>query len=267
MNLDLSDRRALVCGGSGGIGLACARELALLGAHVTLIARDLAKLERAVASLPRPRAQTHNFIVADLGVPEAVRSAVAPHLEAGERPLLPLPTILINNTGGPPGGTALEAKPADLLACFSAQLLTAHALVQLLLPSFRSAGFGRIINIASTSVKQPIPNLAISNIVRPAVAAWAKCLSVELAPLGVTVNNLLPGYTVTDRLESIVNTRAAKQGSSPDKVKADIIAATPAGRFATPEEIGAAAAFLASPAAAYINGINLPVDGGRLATL
>ncbi|MGQ0628946.1 MAG: SDR family oxidoreductase, partial [Phycisphaerales bacterium] len=138
---------------------------------------------------------------------------------------------------------------------------------QLLTPGFKAAGFGRVINITSTAVKQPIPNLAISNIVRPAVAAWAKCLSVELAPFGVTVNNVLPGYTDTDRLSSLFKARSTKQGISIDKIQSDVVASIPAGRLARAEEIASAVAFLASPAAAYISGINLPVDGGRLATL
>ncbi len=267
MNLDLSGKRALVCGSSSGIGRAAAIELANLGAHVTLLARDAAKLQAVAIALPRPKDQTHNFIAVDLSNPEAVRAALAEHLEPSPQALNPPPTILINNTGGPPGGTALDTKPADLLACFNAQLLTAHALTQLLVPAMKAANFGRIVNITSTSVKSPIPNLAISNIIRPAVAAWAKCMSIELAKFGITVNNVLPGYTKTDRLSSLFKARSEKQGVTIDKIEQDIIAATPAGRFGEAHEIASVIAFLCSPAAAYVNGINVPVDGGRLLTL
>lgn len=259
MNLDLSHRRALVCGASGGIGLACAVELAKLGASVTLVARNADKLAQARQSLPQG---AHDLIVADLASPGATEDAVRAALDPS-RPY----SILINNTGGPPAGSAIDASSADLLACFQSQLLTAHALVKLLLEQFKAQRYGRVINIASTSVKQPIPNLGISNIVRPAVAAWGKCLATELGPFGITVNNVLPGYTDTDRLRSLIQGRAAKQGIAQDKVRDDIIAATPVGRFGTPEEIASVVAFLASPAAAYVNGINVPVDGGRLGAL
>ena len=267
MNLDLSNHRALVCGSTSGIGRACAIELAQLGAHVTLLARDAEKLQRVSLELPRPKGQTHNFIVADLSDPAAVRAAVEANLPPNAQPLNPPPTILINNTGGPPAGPAVDAKPEDLMACFRAQLITAHVLTQLLIPIFKAAGFGRVVNITSTSVKSPIPNLAVSNIVRPAVAAWAKCMSLELAPFGVTVNNVLPGYTNTDRLASLLKNRAAKQNVPFEKVQQEVIAATPAGRLGEPEEIAAAVAFLCTPAAAYVNGINVPVDGGRLMVL
>lgn len=259
MNLDLSNRRALVCGSSGGIGLACAVELAKLGASVTLMARSAEKLGAAKAQLPPG---DHDVLVADLADPAGAEAALRGSLDAA-RPY----SILINNTGGPPAGAAIDASAADLLACFQSQLLTAHALVRVLLDQFKAQKYGRVINIASTSVKQPIPNLGISNIVRPAVAAWGKCLATELGGFGITVNNVLPGYTDTDRLRSLVKGRATKQGVDEDKIRQDIMAATPVGRFGTPEEIASVVAFLASPAAAYVNGINVPVDGGRLGTL
>jgi len=262
MNLDLSGKRALVCGSTAGIGRACAMELASMGASITLAARDEVKLKGVLGGLPRPRQQTHDLIVADFGKPDEAAKAVEGKLD----PANPW-HILINNTGGPPAGATLDASPENLVAAFNAQLVTAHRLVVLLLPGFKSAGYGRVINITSTSVKQPIPNLAISNIVRPAVAAWGKGLANELGPFGVTVNNVLPGYTATERLGTLIAGRAGKQGISEDQVRAEFIAATPARRLGQPEEIAAAVAFLASPAAGYINGINLPVDGGRLGTL
>src|SRR5262245_15679495 len=262
MNIDLSGKRAMVCGATQGIGRACAMELAGLGASVTLIARDEAKLRDAVSALPRKPGQQHDTITADFSRPDEVRAAVQSRLDAA-RPW----HILVNNTGGPPAGAAIDATAEQLLAAVNSQLIAAHLLVQVLLPGFKKEKYGRVINITSTSVKQPIPNLGISNIVRPAVAAWGKCLATELGPFGITVNNILPGYTATDRLASIIKGRATKQGTTEDQVKAEITGATPAGRFGQPEEIAAAVAFLASPAAAYVSGINVPVDGGRLGSL
>ena len=262
MNIDLSGKRALICGSTSGIGLACARLMAAAGANVCLLGRSEKGLAAALAQLPALPGGPHSSILADLAQPDAAAAAVAKALDPA-RPF----HILINNTGGPPAGSAIDADPAALLAAFNAQLLSAHALVRLLLPGFKASNYGRVINITSTSVKVPIPNLAISNIIRPAVAAWGKCLATELGPFGITVNNILPGYTATDRLDSIMKNRAAKQSISEDQVRKEIIAATPAGRFGQPDEIAAAALFLASPLAAYINGINLPIDGGRLGPL
>lgn len=262
MNLDLSNRHALVCGSNQGIGNACAHQLASQGATITLLGRNQPGLQAALPTLPTPNAQSHTILVADLSNPTATHAAVAQALHP-DHPW----TILINNTGGPPPGSALDASPADLLAAFNAQLLSAQALVRLLLPGFKTASFGRIINISSTSIKQPIPGLAISNIIRPAVASWAKCLAAELGPLGVTVNNVLPGYTATERLSSIISGRAAKAGTTDDAIRQDFIASTPMRRLGQPQDIAAAVGFLASPAASYISGINLPVDGGRLAVL
>jgi 3-oxoacyl-[acyl-carrier protein] reductase len=176
-------------------------------------------------------------------------------------------TILINNTGGPPGGPIAAARPEEFLAAFTAHLLCNQLLAQALLPEMKAARFGRIVNIISTSVKTPIPNLGVSNTIRGAVASWAKTLAAEVAPHGVTVNNVLPGFTDTERLSSLVATRAQKGNTTADAVQKEMLATIPAARFGKSEEVGAAIAFLCTPAAAYINGINLPVDGGRLPTL
>jgi 3-oxoacyl-[acyl-carrier protein] reductase len=263
MDLNLSGKRALVCGSTQGMGRASAVELANLGASVTLLARDESKLNQVLASLPRPKPeQSHGVLVADFSKPDEVRRVVQGAVSGGQGF-----QILINNTGGPPAGPMIDAKPEDLLTAFNAQLITSHILVQTVVPGMKAAKYGRIINITSTSVKQPIPNLGISNAVRAAVANWAKTLSQELGPFGITVNNILPGYTRTDRLASLLGGRAQKQSVPLEKIEQDLMGTIPAGRFGTPEEIAAAVAFLTSPAAAYISGINLPVDGGRLACL
>ncbi len=259
MDTSLVGKRALVCGSTGGIGRASAVELAALGAEVTLLARDETKLQAVARELPTGQGQKHGWLVADLADPE---SAARCAMDAG-RPF----HILVNNTGGPPGGTMLDATPEQLMAAFRTLLLSAHRLVQAVVPGMKEAKYGRIINITSTSVKQPIPNLGLSNSVRAAVANWAKTLSQELGPFGITVNNVLPGYTDTERLTELFKGRSAKTGKSVDAIRAETIASIPAGRLARPEEIGAAVAFLATPAAAYITGINLPVDGGRTLSL
>jgi 3-oxoacyl-[acyl-carrier protein] reductase len=262
MLLDLSGKRALVCGASQGIGRAVACELAGLGAGVTVFGRNAEALERVRKELAPAAGQAHHTLVADFTRPDEVKIAAQQHLtETG-----PI-HILVNNTGGPAPGPAHAADAAAFLAAFSQHLVCNQLLVQALLPGMRSAGYGRIINIISTSVKQPIPNLGVSNTTRGAVASWAKTLAGELGRDGITVNNVLPGSTDTGRLAAILDNRAAKSGKSRDEVVADEYAVIPIGRFARPEETAYAVAFLASPSAAYITGINLPVDGGRTSCL
>lgn len=263
MNLDLTGKRALVCGASAGIGRACAVELALLGADVTLVARSAERLEAARQLLPRRGSQAHDILACDLSDSAKASEVVAGSLRASGRSVL----VLVNNTGGPAPGKAIDTSVEAFRAGFESLLATPHALVQALVPGMKEARFGRIINIASTSVKQPIPNLAVSNAIRAAAANWAKTLSHELAGFGITVNNVLPGYTDTERLGEIFEMRAKKSGCSLDEARRAVIADIPTGRLGDPEEIAAAVAFLASPAAAYVNGINLPVDGGRLGSL
>jgi 3-oxoacyl-[acyl-carrier protein] reductase len=265
MDLSLAGKKALVCGSSQGIGRAAAAELASLGATVTLMARDEDRLRLAAADLPRPLggdAQPHSYLIADFSKPDQVRQAV----HAAADPASPY-HILVNNTGGPPGGPIADATAEQFLSAFTAHLLCNQALVQVLIPGMKAARYGRIINIISTSVKVPIPGLGVSNTIRGAVASWAKTLAGELGPHGITVNNVLPGFTSTDRLASLIKTRAQKSGESEESVAKGMIVTIPAGRFGEASEVGAAIAFLATPAAAYINGINLPVDGGRLGTL
>jgi 3-oxoacyl-[acyl-carrier protein] reductase len=261
MNLDLNSKRAVVCGSTQGIGKASAIELALLGAHVTLIARDEEKLKSIVQELQVYSGQLHDYIVADFNFPEELKEKIRSFASQN------VAHILVNNTGGPAAGLAVDAQPEDFIKAFSSHLLCNQVLVQALVPGMREEGYGRIINIISTSVKMPIRGLGVSNTIRGAVANWAKTLSVELAPYGITVNNVLPGATMTGRLESILNSRSQKTGKGFAEVKQEMMDEIPAGRIAEPHEVAAAVAFLASPAAGYINGINVPVDGGRTGCL
>lgn len=262
MNLSLTSKTALVCGATQGIGRAAAAELAALGASVVLVARNAEALAHTAASLPVAGGQRHQFLLADFSQPEALTQVIRDWVSAGNHA-----DILVNNTGGPAAGPALTADPEAFLHAYRMHLLCNHALVQALAPGMKAAGFGRIINIISTSVKQPIPGLGVSNTTRGAVASWAKTLAYELGPFGITVNNVLPGFTETARLEAIIQGTATRTGKSEQAVKEEMWLETPARRFAQPEEVAAAVAFLASPAAAYINGINLPVDGGRTLSL
>lgn len=265
MNLDLSTRHALVCGASAGIGRACAVELASLGASVTVAARNPDRLAAVLAALPVAHpGQKHGVWAVDLSDSAAAAASLDDLLQArGGAPF----HILVNNTGGPPPGRAVDLGVEAFRAGFESLLATPHAITRKLLPGMKAAGYGRVINITSTSVKQPIPNLAVSNALRAATANWAKTLSQEVGSWGVTVNNVLPGYTDTERLAEIFEMRAKKSGASVEEARKAVIADIPAGRLGRAEEIAAAVAFLASPAAAYVSGINLPVDGGRLATL
>jgi 3-oxoacyl-[acyl-carrier protein] reductase len=252
----------LVCGSSQGIGQACARSLAELGASIVLVARDRERLESAQNQLPRSLQQSHRLIIADFADVGRVEAAVQQHLQ-----MHPAVHILVNNTGGPPPGTALDATLEEFRQAFNNHVLCNQALVRAVVPAMRQAGYGRIINIISTSVKQPIPGLGVSNTVRAAVANWAKTLAAELGPDGITVNNVLPGMTDTARLRSLIESRAAKAGCSVAEIERSMRDEIPLRRFAEPSEVAAAVAFLATPAASYINGINLPVDGGRTSCL
>jgi 3-oxoacyl-[acyl-carrier protein] reductase len=261
MDLDLKGKRAIVCGSTRGIGKAIALELASLGAGITLIARHEGSLKLAQNELPAGDGQRHEYLIADFNFPEKLKSVIRSYTEKT------VTHILVNNNGGPPAGQAIDAEPEAFLQAFSAHLLCNQILVQAVVPGMKNAGYGRVINVISTSVKIPIHGLGVSNTIRGAVANWAKTLSVELAPFGITVNNVLPGATRTDRLEEIMRVTAERTGRSFDEVREKMIAEIPAGRFSAPHEVAAAAAFLASPAAGYINGINFPVDGGRTGSL
>ncbi len=262
MNLDLTGKHALVCGGSQGIGRAAAMEMAALGADITILSRTRADLEITVAALPRTHSlQMHSFIEVDIANSDLLRTEAT---ALGQRSAV---HILVNNTGGPPGGPAHTADACAYLDAFQKHLIANHVLAQSVLPAMKQNAYGRIINVISTSVKEPIKNLGVSNTIRGAVASWAKTLATELGPFGITVNNVLPGYTKTQRLEQILSDRATAANTDEDSVAREMITNVPLRRFAEASEIANAIAFLASPAASYITGINIPVDGGRTLSL
>lgn len=261
MLLDLSGRHALVGGGSQGIGQAAALELAQLGAAVTVIGRDADRLAATLAGLRAISPADHGVLQADYADREALERAVSALVAA--KPV----QILINNTGGPAPGPIALASEAQFLDTFGQHLLCNQLLTRLCLPGMRAAAYGRIINVISTSVKEPIKGLGVSNTIRGAVASWAKTLATELAPGGITVNNVLPGFTRTARLDGLIAGKVQQSGASAETVAAGMAAVVPMGRFADAAEVAAAIAFLAAPAASYITGINVPVDGGRTLAL
>ena len=261
MEISLAGKHALIGGASRGIGRAAAIELASLGASVTVIARSEQPLKEVVQALDRSQGQEHGFIAADSGNPDALCRQVAELV--AERPV----QVLVNNSGGPPDGPAHTADPEEFIQAFTAHLICNQLLVQTVLPGMRASAYGRIINVISTSVKQPIPGLGVSNTIRGAVASWAKTLANELGPDGITVNNVLPGFTETDRLDDVIAANAARNDLPVESMARRMQAGVPLRRFGRPGETANAIAFLASPAAAYISGINLPVDGGRTGSL
>ncbi|OLY92877.1 3-oxoacyl-[acyl-carrier protein] reductase [Cnuella takakiae] len=261
MHLSLTGKTALVCGSTQGIGLATAQELALLGANCILLARNEAALQSAMASLDASQGQQHQYALADFSQPEAVVSAIQPFISNG------LIHILVNNTGGPAAGAIVDAEATAFEQAFRQHILVNQLLTQAVLPGMKQEGFGRIINIVSTSVKIPLPNLGVSNTIRAAVAGWAKTMANELGQFGITVNNVLPGFTDTARLQSLIAHTAKMQGRSEAEVRKGMQDSVPAQRFGEASEIAAVAAFLASPAAAYVNGTSIPVDGGRTGSI
>ncbi|RLD25805.1 MAG: short-chain dehydrogenase [Bacteroidetes bacterium] len=261
MNLNLKGKTALVCGSTQGIGKATAIELALLDADVVLFARNESKLQQVLEELDKSKGQNHNYLVADFSDTELVKTTVQTFVE--QNPV----HILVNNTGGPAGGPIINAEDHAFLSAFQQHLINNHNILKALVPGMRSVGYGRVINIISTSVKQPLTGLGVSNTIRGAVASWAKTMANELGQFGITVNNVLPGATMTARLESIAENKAKASGLNKDEILNQMAAATPAKRIGQANEVANAVAFLASPAAGYINGINLPVDGGRTGSL
>jgi 3-oxoacyl-[acyl-carrier protein] reductase len=257
---NLQGKRAIVCGSTQGIGRACAEVLAQHGAAVTLVARNESALEEAKNALADESGQSHATITADFTDPAAVQSRVLEHIQSTGPA-----HILVNNTGGPKSGPIVDAAVDAFASAFSNHVLCNQLLTQAVLPGMKEEGYGRIINIISTSVIQPIKGLGVSNTIRAAVANWAKTVASEVGRFGITVNNVLPGYTDTERLKSLIKAKAQREGITEDDVLSQWISTIPVGRLARPDEIGNVVAFLASPAASYVSGVNLPVDGGRLA--
>jgi 3-oxoacyl-[acyl-carrier protein] reductase len=254
MDLSLKGKTAVVCGSTQGIGMAAAMELANLGASIILVARNEEKLKAVASQLP---GDNHSYVSADFSKPEELKSKIEAFVADKEV------HILVNNTGGPAGGPINLAAPEEFINTFNQHLICNHIMVQALRDKMKAAGYGRIINVISTSVKQPLDGLGVSNTIRGAVANWSKTLANELGQFNITVNNVLPGATNTVRLKSIIENKAAKTGQSTDEILNTMANASPMKRIAQPEEVANAIAFLASPAASYINGINVPVDGGR----
>ncbi|MFM7664748.1 MAG: SDR family oxidoreductase [Bacteroidota bacterium] len=253
---------AIVCGSTQGIGKAIAHQLASEGVQVVLVGRNQERLYETRQALESEFGPQPLPIQADFSQPDEVKSAITVWVAQGN-----VAHILINNSGGPKSGPIVDAAPEEFLAAFNQHLIGNHIMTQALIPGMKAAGFGRIINIISTSVKQPLANLGVSNTIRGAVANWSKTMANELGQYGITVNNVLPGATHTGRLEEIAQVRAQKTGETLEAILKDMGQESPMKRIAQPEEVAAAVAFLASDAASYINGINLPVDGGRTKSL
>ena len=262
MNNMLTNKVALVCGSTQGIGKATAKKLAEMGATIILLSRDEQKLKATLLEIPQPTGQNHQYLVADFSKPNDLKQVIAEFISEGN-----VINILVNNTGGPKGGPIKDAGIEEFINTFNQHLICNHILVQAIYPGMITSGYGRIINVISTSVKQPLPNLGVSNTIRGAVASWSKTLANELGEYGITVNNVLPGATNTIRLQGIAEAKSEKTGESVAEIFEEMASESPMKRIAQPEEIAAAIAFLASPDASYINGVNLPVDGGRTKSL
>jgi len=261
MNLSLEGKYALICGSTQGIGLAIADELALLGATCTLVARNEKALKEVSGRLSSKFHQQHRYLVADFTQPEELKKVIASYVQ--QNPV----HVLINNTGGPPGGPITDATEEAFLNAFNQHLICNHILTKAVIPSMKKEGYGRIINIISTSVKIPLNNLGVSNTIRGAVASWAKTMANELGQYQITVNNILPGYTRTQRLDVIINDSARTKNKSSEDTEKEMQQGTPMKRFGEPMEIAAVVAFLASPAASYVSGTSIPVDGGRTGSI
>jgi 3-oxoacyl-[acyl-carrier protein] reductase len=261
LSLDLTGKTALIGGSTQGIGLASAQELASMGACCVLISRNEEKLKEAVKTLDTAKGQQHQYLVADYAHPAQVSEVVAGFVKDNTI------HILVNNSGGPAGGPASKAKPEEFLSAFNQHLICNHIITLLVVEGMKKEGFGRIVNIISTSVKIPLKDLGVSNTIRGAVASWAKTMANELGQFGITVNNVLPGATSTERLAGIIANKSAKTGKSKEEVEREMMEEVPARRFGLPGEIAAMVAFLASPAAAYVNGASIPVDGGRTGSI
>ncbi len=261
MEINLKNKTAWVFGGSKGIGQAIAIELSKAGANILLIARKKTSLHKTQEMLCTKQQQQHDVLSIDMGNVDSLIETMKKYRNVNSV------DILINNSGGPSGGLAHTAEIDEFLGAFKQHLLSAQAATQIVLPVMKKKQFGRIINIISTSVKQPIAGLGVSNTIRGAVANWSKTLASEVGQFGITVNNILPGATKTDRLTELVVKKASKNHWTEEEVVKKMKSVIPVGRFAEPKELGYLATFLCSNYASYINGINIPIDGGRTKSL
>ncbi len=260
MDLQLTGKRALICGGSSGLGRAVATALVAEGAHVALLSRDAAKLQSVADALNAMGPGRAVIAPADLADHASLLDAV----DAAEAALGGPIEILLNNTGGPPPSGVSGLEPDLWRAQFEAMVLSIFRLTDRVLPGMKAMGWGRILNVSSITVVEPVASLGVSNALRASVTAWAKTLAGEVAPHGITVNTLLPGRIDTPRIERLDAARAAANGISPEQARAEAVASIPVGRLGTPEEFGAVAAFLASLQAAYVTGSLIRLDGGAV---
>ena len=258
MELGVQNKNALVCGSTQGIGRATAISLAKEGVNITLMARNEKALQEVLNDLPQNGNQHHGYLVADFSDLDQIKNIISTNNSFH---------ILINNTGGPKSGAIIDASVEEFTAAFQMHVLVNQILSQAVVPFMKKECFGRIINIISTSVKEPIPGLGVSNTIRNAVANWSKTMAAELAEFGITMNNVLPGFTDTARLDQIISIKAKGANTTPEKMTQIMKDYVPAKRFAKPEETADAVTFLASTSASYITGVNLPVDGGRTKSL
>jgi len=261
MNLSLEGRNAIICGGSQGIGYAIAEELAVMGANCILLARNEDNLRIAASQLDNSIRQTHSYHAIDFNDQPAIKELIKKI--TSEQNI----HVLINNSGGPAAGPIVEATEDQFLQAFNQHLIINHILAKAFIEGMKKDGYGRIINIISTSVRIPLKNLGVSNTTRGAVASWAKTMSNELGQFGITVNNVLPGFTRTARLNSLIENTAKRGNVLVDIVEKNMMEEVPMKRFGEASEIAAVAAFLATPAAAYVNGTSIPVDGGRTGSI
>jgi 3-oxoacyl-[acyl-carrier protein] reductase len=261
MDLSLKGKTAVVCGSTQGIGRAIAEAFATYGARCILLARNKTSLEEVRRGLSTKDGQEHQAIAADFSELSQVRAAIAEIIEIGAV------DILVNNTGGPKPGPLVDVATTDLSKAFEQHIICNQLLAQAFVPFMQKAGYGRIINIVSTSIRIPLNNLGASNTIRGAVASWAKTLANEIGEFNITVNNILPGFTQTARLDSLVQNMSANSGKSKEEVELGLKQSIPMKRFGQPEELANLAVFLASHAAAYITGTSIAVDGGKTGSI
>lgn len=261
MDISLTNKTAVICGSSQGIGLAAAISLAELGATCILIARNPETLHTALQQLPVHENQQHQYAVADFSDVLSVEQAIKDIVKNNQV------SILVNNSGGPQPGPITAASAKDFEDAFKQHLICNQILTNAVLPAMKTAGNGRIINVISTSIKSPLPNLGVSNTIRAAVASWAKTLANEIGRYNITVNNVLPGLTDTARYQKLLENSAKNTNRTTAEVDLELINTIPLLRIAKAKEVADVIAFLASPAASYISGTSIPVDGGRTAAL